>query len=644
MALHANYGAVLVLRQSMVQEMINISYHNGKIPKRLPENSLPGMMSSFFLDIPKVEFLKNDSRFIFIDLKFWGPLTMNIFNISVKVGVMFTIRERIALEACLKDTESGTELAFSLDADHAFLNSVNFNVYAGGAYIQIATDLLKAIVDNGTTESQLQQAIVSSLKESGNNMLPGIPINYLGSFINKTNASVTVRPMDGLLALGFDLKINDEWTMGHPDELADITGGFEVGYCVNPDAVDLIFSNSKEKVRTVVEVEQGAVLNYLNVSLQEGSFHVAGKATKSPGTATFSLDFIPHLIRPGVHVEWDDDCDGHVSYTTPSREELWLEAQNVNVDLEADWWVRALEALGGILSFGMVTMFVELLFDTFRNNIVSGIRREGVQPLGNRVQEFTLPGTSAPMVRMKLENFQIHTDGMHSVFSIKPQSSISKVSMSGPEFIPIEDLAKAGIKYTVKFPYGISVEDPELKIRWVVRRISDNTILLSTDKPAVFNISIQLDDIKQEFYNASRFMVECRVYRTLGADITDLFNGYLILNISDRLDREKPYVRWSHYVWEPVIRVEQDGSHTLLGHELQYRVSDIHRTTYPGRCLMASRYSIEMPNIPPTERLQPTGLTYMDELPFPKQDLIKNRHLVCDYCFFGGPDKDTPIE
>ena len=42
---------------------------------------------------------------------------------------------------------------------------------------------------------------------------------------------------------------------------------------------------------------------------------------------------------------------------------------------------------------------------------------------------------------------------------------------------------------------------------------------------------------------------------------------------------------------------------------------------------------------------------YLDELPFPVSDLLPHRggtdgsraETVCDYCFFGGPDKTVPL-
>jgi hypothetical protein len=35
-------------------------------------------------------------------------------------------------------------------------------------------------------------------------------------------------------------------------------------------------------------------------------------------------------------------------------------------------------------------------------------------------------------------------------------------------------------------------------------------------------------------------------------------------------------------------------------------------------------------------------LEYMDALPFPLEELVARRAAVCDYCFFGGPDKNSP--
>ena len=55
---------------------------------------------------------------------------------------------------------------------------------------------------------------------------------------------------------------------------------------------------------------------------------------------------------------------------------------------------------------------------------------------------------------------------------------------------------------------------------------------------------------------------------------------------------------------------------------------------------MLRRYSLQK-LFPPDWRGFP--LEYLDELPFPLEDLVANRVRVCDYCFFGGPTKDEPL-
>lgn len=46
--------------------------------------------------------------------------------------------------------------------------------------------------------------------------------------------------------------------------------------------------------------------------------------------------------------------------------------------------------------------------------------------------------------------------------------------------------------------------------------------------------------------------------------------------------------------------------------------------------------------IPPGS-VDPYPLEYLDALPFDVTDLPARRGQVCDYCFFGGPDKDVPL-
>ena len=39
----------------------------------------------------------------------------------------------------------------------------------------------------------------------------------------------------------------------------------------------------------------------------------------------------------------------------------------------------------------------------------------------------------------------------------------------------------------------------------------------------------------------------------------------------------------------------------------------------------------------------PPAIEYLDDLPFPRAELINQRSQVCDYCFFGGPTRTQPL-
>jgi hypothetical protein len=34
---------------------------------------------------------------------------------------------------------------------------------------------------------------------------------------------------------------------------------------------------------------------------------------------------------------------------------------------------------------------------------------------------------------------------------------------------------------------------------------------------------------------------------------------------------------------------------------------------------------------------------YLDELPFPRDEIMLKREQLCDYCFFGGPTGTVPL-
>lgn len=131
--------------------------------------------------------------------------------------------------------------------------------------------------------------------------------------------------------------------------------------------------------------------------------------------------------------------------------------------------------------------------------------------------------------------------------------------------------------------------------------------------------------------NAPAASVECRIFRDPGATTEEVHRARGWLVPYDRLDRKRPYVGWRHTVTTPTVFVDSDGRRYVGKPAKRDRVSDVHRTAYPGRCLMADQYSPR------------ASLEYLDALPFPHPDLDTNREQVCDYCFYGGPTRTAAL-
>jgi hypothetical protein len=215
-------------------------------------------------------------------------------------------------------------------------------------------------------------------------------------------------------------------------------------------------------------------------------------------------------------------------------------------------------------------------------------------------------------------------------------------NLTGPENVAIEEVPQAKLRYQVRLPFDAHPQDPQLRVRWTVRRSDSGKIVLNADNQAAFGREITLDSAAQELFDASQFRIECRVYQVFGATATDLFAGSTSLKVLDRLDRSHAFVRWTHEVRTPSVRVEANGTHTILGIDQRSRRSNLHRTEFPGRCRMVSFFSLKVDPTSVSGSSRP-HLEYLDALPFPRSDLITRRREVCDYCFFGGPTKKVPL-
>lgn len=196
----------------------------------------------------------------------------------------------------------------------------------------------------------------------------------------------------------------------------------------------------------------------------------------------------------------------------------------------------------------------------------------------------------------------------------------------------------------IEFSVGFSpAPDPRIHVAWQLSVRDTGEVIYASDAhandPAV--LVCTLDHEAPQWRSYTEFTLLCRVYQPMGSvapsacqntqgAAIELLNRTVAVSIKDYLDRTHPYVWWQHTTHFDTFAHPEPAVWTYHKNTRQ-RTSRIHRTAYPGRCKMIH------------EAAHLRAYQYLDELPFPKEGLLQHRDLVCDYCFFGGPDKCTPL-
>ena len=89
----------------------------------------------------------------------------------------------------------------------------------------------------------------------------------------------------------------------------------------------------------------------------------------------------------------------------------------------------------GLLLAGIGYMVVESFVDVVRGNVTSGIEQD-TESRGGRNQEFTIPNVSRPSMRLRIEAFECHAEGMFAGITIRPQ--FWWATLDGPKAIAVK--------------------------------------------------------------------------------------------------------------------------------------------------------------------------------------------------------------
>ena len=177
-----------------------------------------------------------------------------------------------------------------------------------------------------------------------------------------------------------------------------------------------------------------------------------------------------------------------------------------------------------------------------------------------------------------------------------------------------------------------------LLLQWqVTRNDTGATVATATIPYTAANNGPAIDHHSAALYAVSAFTVHCTATATIGSQVGEIWTGTQTLAIDDILDRSHSFVQWGpHTVHFPPPNVPLVDvvwwSHI--------RRSRIHRTAMAARCKMLKRKAAMVTGDP----FDPgVPLQYFDHLGFSWDSLNQHRKILCEYCFFGGPDKTTPF-
>jgi hypothetical protein len=142
----------------------------------------------------------------------------------------------------------------------------------------------------------------------------------------------------------------------------------------------------------------------------------------------------------------------------------------------------------------------------------------------------------------------------------------------------------------------------------------------------------------RELYTVNSFTVRCTATITLGSQVGEIWSGQETLTIDDILDRSHSFVEWGPHT---VYFEAPDFSLEHPDYWSHIRRSRIHRTAVAARCRMVKLKAASVAADSLERERHGPPLKYRDSLGFSWERLSFHRKVLCEYCFFGGPDKTT---
>jgi hypothetical protein len=326
-----------------------------------------------------------------------------------------------------------------------------------------------------------------------------------------------------------------------------------------------------------------------------------------------------------------------------------------DVEFDLPWWANVavvVLAIAFSLGFPLLSGMIGVMAGALIGQIIPGLMEQiekqaqlgmnsGANTMGIPAASANpLPGLMAPIWNSGIKYLCITPESVDLAISTAPDHNLLKdpVATISPTSWPAT--LKQPIRMTVVLRDDLAKLGANITVKWSVRRGDTwKVVAIATkayDDPAGNGVLIHHHS--QELYFVDQFLVRCTIELTVSGTTGEIWTHVQKVSISDYLDRHHKYVEWGPHV----VHFKNEGTG---GHWWQHtRLSRIHRTAVSARCRMLQKIATEhAAAFTDPEYHLFTTVTYKDVLPFSWANLNNHRKPLCEYCFFGGPEKTTPF-
>ena len=615
----AGFAAALTVRDSALRAAVQAAYANGSDSSKTFDEDLSsggiGMTTEIFLGSFAIA-CEGATNLLVVTLPMWGQVitTLNQVASVVEMNGVMTLTITPVFKKGLADTPQASSIL--LDPVSTVINARNWSATVTSP--DTPPDVA-ALVTGDQFRSQFELKFRQGVL-FGQIALPSIDGSFLGSVV-PLSSSVAGVVRQGALLIGFRYVDDTHQFVGDLDALQDFAGANDVAGVVAPDAAFVMVDQVHTKLLAGVTAA-GATLDGLDVSPRDGFFLVSGRVSSTGGAVNFTFHLVPSLFhtRPGLYVQYLKKPRWVYSRTWPALE---FSIADVQTDVDRSWWVILFgEVIAGILTLGMADIYIEGYLSASVAEFAGKLASSKLGGPTARVQR-TIGPPGGISTRVALDQFQITESGVFIGVSVR--STPTPAKLFGPTTVPAtyrEDV----LRYIMQPPSGVARIDPALRIQWTLTDLTNNVVLQDMDGAAAGRLNFEFSPA---FFTATDFGVSARLYRQLGAAVTELAALSVTMHMRSALP-PNAYTRWRWQGTNPQFAVDATTNNWVYRGDLRVdRWSEWHRTDAPCRSVNApARYRYDQQSA--------------DRLPFSLRLLENHRKGLCPYCFYGGPAGVNP--